>query len=90
MGALFIKDSKASQAVERAAKAFGLTKAETVLRAVEAMEANAQRHQRNADAPEWLQQFWRDNPLPAPTGLKADKAFFDWLSGEEDVPDVVR
>jgi antitoxin VapB len=22
------------------------------------------------------------------TGLKADKAFFDWLSGEEDVDDV--
>ena len=22
------------------------------------------------------------------TGLEADKAFFDWLSGEEDVPDV--
>jgi antitoxin VapB len=22
------------------------------------------------------------------TGLKADKAFFDWLSGEEDVEDV--
>ncbi|MBX9699393.1 MAG: hypothetical protein K2X74_08150 [Acetobacteraceae bacterium] len=24
------------------------------------------------------------HPLPAPTGLKADKAFFDWLCGEED------
>jgi antitoxin VapB len=28
-------------------------------------------------------QAWRDaNPLPPPTGLKADEAFFDELSGE--------
>jgi hypothetical protein len=31
---------------------------------------------------------WRKaTPLPAPTGLKADKAFFDDQSGEPDIPD---
>ncbi len=28
---------------------------------------------------------WREaNPLPASTGQAADKAFFDWLCGEEE------
>jgi len=45
---------------------------------------------RNPDAPQWIVKFWRDHPLPPPTGLKADKAFFDWLSGEEDVHDPFR
>lgn len=33
-------------------------------------------------APEWLQKFWRDHPLPLPTGLKADKRFYDSLNDE--------
>jgi antitoxin VapB len=34
-------------------------------------------------------QAWRvANPLPPPTGQVADKAFFDWLSGEEDIGNV--
>ena len=87
MSALFIKDGRTSQAVERVAKSLGLTKADTVLRAVEALEANLAREQSVPDAPDWLKQFWRDHPLPPPTGRKTDKAFFDWLSGEEDVDD---
>lgn len=82
MGALFIKEGKTSRAVERLAKSLGLTKADTVLRAVESLEANIARDSRNPDAPDWLKQFWRDHPLPPPTGKKADKAFFDELSGE--------
>jgi antitoxin VapB len=31
---------------------------------------------------ERLEAFWRDNPLPPATGHKADKAFFDELSGD--------
>lgn len=82
MGALFIKDGKATRAVERVAVRIGLTKADTVLRAIEAFEANFFRDTENADVPQWLRQFWHDHPLPSPTGLKADKAFFDDLSGE--------
>ena len=33
-------------------------------------------------APDWLQQFWQDHPLPLPTGLKADKRFYDSLNDE--------
>jgi antitoxin VapB len=31
---------------------------------------------------ERLEAFWREHPLPPPTGEKADKAFFDELSGD--------
>jgi antitoxin VapB len=31
---------------------------------------------------ERLQRFWEVNPVPPPTGLQADKAFFDALSDE--------
>jgi antitoxin VapB len=34
-------------------------------------------------------KVWRAaHPLPAPTGRVADKAFFDWLGGEEGIEDV--
>ncbi len=32
---------------------------------------------------ERIAQWRADHPLPPPTGLPADKAFYDWLSGEE-------
>jgi antitoxin VapB len=41
------------------------------------------RHASGTTAPEWLQRFWRDHPLPLPTGLKADKAFYDSLDDDE-------
>ena len=40
------------------------------------------RHSLSRPAPEWLQAFWRDHPLPLPTGLKADKRFYDSLNDE--------
>ena len=42
----------------------------------------ARRHSFASPAPEWLQRFWRDHPLPLPTGLKADKRFYDSLNDE--------
>jgi antitoxin VapB len=31
----------------------------------------------------WLDDHRRRNPLPPPTGVKADKAFFDEMWGED-------
>lgn len=47
-----------------------------------AVEDYVDRHSRVSAAPEWLQRFWRDHPLPLPTGLKADKRFYDSLNDE--------
>jgi antitoxin VapB len=75
-------DTDTIERLERLAGQIGETKAETIRRALEAYEVNMQRLDRNPNAPEWLKAFWKDHPLPLPTGLKADKAFFDELSGD--------
>ncbi len=81
MATVYIKDSHTAELVERLARRRGLTKTEAVRRAVEADLAT--------DAPkqtaiEKLEAFYRAHPRGEPSGLKADKAFYDWLSGEED------
>ncbi len=82
MASLFIKDSETADLVTRVAKRLGTTKTDAVHRAMAELEAGLDRFDLNPDAPEWLKQFWRDHPIPPPTGLKADKAFFDELSGD--------
>lgn len=78
-------DDHVLKRVERLAHRLGMTGEEAIDRGLAEFEAGLDRSARNPDAPEWLVKFWHDHPLPPPTGLKADKAFFDWLSGEEDV-----
>lgn len=47
-----------------------------------AIEDYLQRHDGGRKAPDWLERYWREHPLPLPTGLKADKRFYDALSGD--------
>ena len=82
MASLYIKSGRTADRVAKLAQRLGLSKTATVDRAVDELVANLDRFERNPDAPEWLQKFWREHPLPLPTGLKADKAFFDELSGD--------
>ena len=42
----------------------------------------AHRHSLASPAPEWLQRYWAEHPLPLPSGLKADKRFYDSLNDE--------
>lgn len=42
----------------------------------------ANRHALASSAPEWLQRFWRNHPMPLPSGLPADKRFYDSLNDE--------
>ena len=84
MASLFIKDSEtAALATELAAK-LGKTKTEVVrdlLRERKA-ELNAALSESTDDIIAKLDAWRAANPLPPPTGLKADKAFFDELWGE--------
>lgn len=84
MASLFIKDSEtAALATELAAK-LGKTKTEVVrdlLRERKA-ELSAARPESTDDIIAKLDAWRAANPLPPPTGLKADKAFFDELWGE--------
>ena len=79
---LYIKDDATAALVAELARRRGITKQAAVKLAVEA--------ELGRDAPqpplrERLAALRAADPLPPPTGLKADKAFFDWLSGEEEV-----
>jgi len=90
MASLFIKDSEtAALAAELAAK-LGKTKTEVVRDLLRARKAELTTPQSTSDIIAKLDAWRAANPLPPATGLKADKAFFDWLSGEEDVHDPFR
>ncbi|UZK64787.1 type II toxin-antitoxin system VapB family antitoxin [Sphingomonas sp. M1-B02] len=84
MASLFIKDSRTAALVEELAQTMGTTKTEAVRVAVQGKldEAQAAAAPVRRSAREILAEFHRNNPLPPPTGLKADKAFFDELSGD--------
>lgn len=90
MASLFIKDSEtAALATELAAK-LGKTKTEVVRDLLRERKAELAAAEPKPDFVERIAAWRAANPLPPPTGLKADKAFFDWLSGEEDVHDPFR
>ena len=40
------------------------------------------RHALGTPAPEWLARFWHNHPMPLPSGLVADKRFYDSLNDE--------
>lgn len=71
-----IEDEEVVRKVARLADERGTPMAEIVRLAV---DNYLQRHELGVRGPEWLERFWRDHPLPLPTGLKADKRFFDAL-----------
>lgn len=74
-----IEDVEVVRTIARLADERGTPMAEIVALAVADYEA---RHGLATEAPDWLQRFWRDHPLPLPSGLKADKRFYDSLNDE--------
>lgn len=78
---LYIKDDSTAALVDKLAKRRGITKQDAVKQAVQAaLDGDAEAVPMRAR----LQKFWDEHPMPPPTGLKADKAFFDDLSGEAE------
>ncbi len=79
MASLYIKDERTNALVDRLARLRGISKTEAVRRAV---QAELVREQSQASVRERLDDFYRRYPLPEPSGVAADKAFFDDLSGD--------
>lgn len=78
---LYIKDDHTADLVAKLAKQRGVTKQDAVRFAVQAaLDADAEAE----PISERLRRFWEENPMPPPTGLQADKVFFDELSGEDE------
>lgn len=78
MASLYIKDERTNAMVDELARLRGTSKTEAVRRAV---EAELERNRRATTPRERLEDFYRRYPLPEPSGLAADKAFYDELSG---------
>lgn len=75
-----IEDEEVVRAIARLADERGTAMRQIVALAIEDYAA---RHAPASPAPEWLQRYWREHPLPLPTGLEADKRFYDSLNDEE-------
>ncbi|PCG14216.1 MULTISPECIES: hypothetical protein [Sphingomonas] len=75
-----IEDEEVVRAIARLADERGTAMRQIVALAIEDYAA---RHALASPAPEWLQRYWREYPLPLPTGLEADKRFYDSLNDEE-------
>ncbi|MEH3038575.1 MAG: type II toxin-antitoxin system VapB family antitoxin [Sphingomonas paucimobilis] len=85
MASLYIKDPETAEHAARLAEQLGVSKTDVVRRGLIALETQLSPDERRRVFRDRIAKWRAENPLPPPTGLKADKAFYDWLSGEEDV-----
>jgi antitoxin VapB len=76
---LYIKDDGTAALVAELARKRGVSKQEAVRLAV---QAELQRIAEAIPLRERIAAWRKEHPMPTPTRLKADKAFFDELSGE--------
>ena len=74
-------DSETSEQVARAAKRLGVSEEEAIRRALAELLGKPEPVPPRPNLREWLAEHRRQHPLPPPTGLLADKAFYDDLSG---------
>jgi hypothetical protein len=82
MASLYIKDSETAALAAEIAAAMGTTKTEAVRDSLRRRKAELTGNSKAQDWLRWMEAYRKANPLPPPTGLKADKAFFDELWGE--------
>lgn len=83
MASLYIRDEETAALAAEVAKQMGTTKTEAVRTALREKKASFVGTDEKPNLLEWLRERRRTHPLPPETGLKADKAFFDKLWGEE-------
>lgn len=88
MASLYIKDEETAALAAEVARRMGTTKTEAVRTALREKKATFAPETHKPDLVAWVKAYHQRNPLPPSDGFTADKAFFDWLSGEEDVEDA--
>lgn len=71
-----VEDEEVVKAIARLADERGTPMQEIVKLAI---KDYLRRHEIATKASEEMRKFWDDHPLPLPTGIKADKRFFDAL-----------
>jgi antitoxin VapB len=80
---IFLKDPEADKLVRKLAKLRGVTLTEAIRDSAE-RALREELEVRDADFLAELHSLQKTLAAYPPSGKKADKAFFDWLSGEED------
>ena len=86
MPSLYIKDSETAELAAEVARRTGRTKTAAVREALLAFRHKLPNEEPKRDVVGWFLDFQRRNPLGPPTGLKADKAFYDSLEEDGDDP----
>jgi antitoxin VapB len=85
MGSLYIKDSETAALAAEMARRTGKTKTAVVREALQEFRHQLPREQKpKRDIVEWMREYRRVHPLGPPTGLKADKAFYDSLYEDDE------
>jgi antitoxin VapB len=69
------------------ARRTGKTKTAVVREALQEFRHKLPPEQPKRDILEWMKEYRRQNPLGPPTGLEADKAFYDSLEEDGDDPE---
>ncbi len=87
MASLYIKDEETAALAAEVARRLGTTKTEAVRTALREKKATFAAEREKPDIVAWVKDYRLRNPLPPSNGFVADKAFYDWLSGEEEVED---
>jgi antitoxin VapB len=80
---IYIKDPETDKAVRQLAKLKGVSLTEAIRVATERALVE-ERAQQNEDFLSKMHELQEELASYPPSGNKVDKAFFDWLSGEED------
>lgn len=87
MASLYIKDRETAALASRVAAQLGTTKTDAVRKGLRTLEQLGGGGKPEGSTADWLREYRARRPLPDMQRMKADKAFFDSLSGEEDVFD---
>ena len=82
MASLFVKDSEVNDLAIKAAALQGKTKTQAVKDALREVVERIETKPPRPSVAEWISQYRRAHPL-RPSGLKADKAFYDSLNDED-------
>lgn len=86
MASLYIKDPATAELASEVARRTGKTKTAVVREALQEFRHKLPVEEPKRDFIEWWLEYQRQNPLGPPTGLKADKAFYDSLEEDGDDP----
>ena len=84
MASLYIKHAETNERAGRVARLLGTTKTEAVRLALERIEDQLTPDRRVKEFRERLRRWRAEHPLGEPTGLNADKAFYDDINGEDE------